>query len=116
LLEGKTQLLFVGFWWQRIVSFMKQSHPFNEVMKNFYFTVPLAIRPLVFGMTASPGGEDTVDNTYKSLQKLMDALDSKIIIPTDNADELKSFTNPVSVHMIVSLSQSSSSLDLNMLA
>jgi ERCC4-related helicase len=64
-------------------------------MKNWYFVVPIDERPVVFGMTASPGGDETVETTYIALQKLMDALDSIIIIPREHTEELKQYVHPV---------------------
>ncbi|KAI8994244.1 P-loop containing nucleoside triphosphate hydrolase protein [Trametes punicea] len=69
-------------------------HPYNMIMKNFYFTLPLRtsitdpqdrVRPMVLGLTASPIYGGNVDAAFRELEK---NLDSTIRSSRRNRDEL----------------------------
>ncbi|RKP26846.1 hypothetical protein SYNPS1DRAFT_27476 [Syncephalis pseudoplumigaleata] len=55
----------------------KEQHPYNEIMREFYWPTPPHRRPKIFAMTASP--LDSKDNVGTSAVALENALDARIV-------------------------------------
>ncbi|KAF8206369.1 hypothetical protein K438DRAFT_1578044 [Mycena galopus ATCC 62051] len=81
-----------------------ENHPYNEIMKNFYFSCPPRvldptgfqsrkgenIRPMVLGLTASPIYGGNVITAFRTIER---NLDSTICAPRRERAELEAFTH-----------------------
>ncbi|OBZ68881.1 Dicer-like protein 2 [Grifola frondosa] len=86
-------------------------HPYNMIMKNFYFNLPLRtgqedlqarVRPMILGLTASPIYGGNVDNSFYKLEK---NLDSIIRSSRVNRNELAQYVHrPVFKHVLYPMS------------
>lgn len=64
----------------------RKNNPYNQIMREFYHTLPSRYRPKVFGMTASPIWN--ISNPLQSLKDLEFNMLSKVIGVRQNLDEL----------------------------
>jgi ERCC4-related helicase len=60
-----------------------KNSPYNVIMRDFYFRIPPGLRPLVFGMTASPGARKGFIETLKTIGQLCLNMESRIVMPKD---------------------------------
>lgn len=60
-----------------------KNSPYNVIMRDYYFLLPKARRPLVFGMTASPGARKGFSETLKTIGQLCLNMESDIVMPKD---------------------------------
>ncbi|XP_022809816.1 uncharacterized protein LOC111346815, partial [Stylophora pistillata] len=51
---------------------------------QYYKKTPNRFKPVVLGLTASPGGELTVERTSETVEKLLENLDSVVTMPTES--------------------------------
>lgn len=64
----------------------RKNHPYNQILRDFYYTCDPDHRPRVFGMTASPVWHPR--NAYISLRTLEQNLHSKVLGVLENKTEL----------------------------
>ena len=66
-----------------------KSHPYNRLLHFEHRECPVDERPKLLGLTASPAGKATVEQTVNMLKELMSNVgDAKIEIVEENQDEL----------------------------
>ncbi|XP_046576933.1 dicer-like protein 1 [Haliotis rubra] len=70
-----------------------KNHPFNRLLEGYHRPCPPELRPKVLGLTASPAGRDSVENTVSMLQELFHNLGgaSIAIVQGDCVRELKRY-------------------------
>ncbi|KAH0578155.1 hypothetical protein H2248_004119 [Termitomyces sp. 'cryptogamus'] len=82
------------------------NHPYNRIMKEFYFTLPPHLssassgyqRPSILGLTASPIYGGNVEKAFKIIEE---NLDSTICTPRRHKDELEKYVHrPVFRHAL----------------
>jgi endoribonuclease Dicer len=64
----------------------RKNHPYNQILRDFYYTCEAQHRPKIFGMTASPVWNHK--NPGVSLQTLEYNLHAKVVGVLENKDEL----------------------------
>ncbi|XP_068758709.1 uncharacterized protein [Montipora capricornis] len=62
------------------------NHPYNKIMGQFYHNVPDRFKPLVLGLSASPAGELSTQQTLLKLQELLKNLECDISTPVISGD------------------------------
>jgi endoribonuclease Dicer len=65
---------------------------YNQLMRDFYWTMSPSTRPKVFGMTASPGACDDYYSTLEKIGQLCLNLSATIQMPLDSEEELRAFS------------------------
>ena len=58
-----------------------KKHPFNEIMKDHFFTKQPERRPQILGMSASPVTAETQEETHAKLLHLCKQMDSVVAMP-----------------------------------
>lgn len=69
-----------------------KNHPFNKLLQGYHKKVPIEQRPRLLGLTASPAGKSSVQETVYMLNDLMNNIGgAKIALVQENRYELKKF-------------------------
>ncbi|XP_013384681.1 uncharacterized protein LOC106154762 [Lingula anatina] len=67
-----------------------KSHPFNRLLEQFHRKLQLKHRPKILGLTASPAGRETVEDTEKMLKRLLENIgDGKLAAIMENDRSFK---------------------------
>lgn len=72
----------------------KGNHVFAQIMRKFYDPVSNRHKPLVLGLTASPAGASTIEETREQLDALLTTLRARCIMPTLSNDLAIHWNNP----------------------
>jgi ERCC4-related helicase len=73
----------------------KGNHVFAQIMRRFYDPLENRYKPLVLGLTASPAGASTIEDTREQLTTLLTTLRAHCIMPTLSNDLALHWNNPV---------------------
>eukprot|EP00937_MAST-01D_sp_MAST-1D-sp2_P007893 g7893.t1 len=65
------------------VHHLKKGHPYNQIMRDYFFTTDVELRPQVFGMSASPAVANSPGETYDALLKICKESACMIHMPVD---------------------------------
>ncbi|XP_063400411.1 uncharacterized protein LOC134685007 [Mytilus trossulus] len=75
-----------------------KNHPFNKLLQGYHRKCPKQTRPKLLGLTASPAGRDSVDETVRMLHQLMDNLGGALIaLVEENTYELKKYQSSAQI-------------------
>ena len=77
-----------------------KGHPFNQVLKDHFFTCTTEDQPHFLGLTASPGGEITEEDTRKRIVDLCLNTKAEVTTPQEHADELAAHVNHADVEFV----------------
>ena len=76
-------------------------HPFNQILKDFYWTLEEEEdKPHIVGLTASPGGEPSFENTQERVYTLCLNMNATIITPREHRAELDKFVHRPEMKLI----------------
>lgn len=82
----------------------KGNHVFAQIMRKYYEPLPDRYKPLVLGLTASPAGASTIEDTREQLTILLTTLRARCIMPTLSNDLVLHWNNPVTSYKCKPLS------------
>ena len=69
-----------------------KNHPFNQLLQEYHRKYPQNVRPKLLGLTASPAGRSTVQETVSMLHQLIYNLGGAMIaLVEENTYELKKY-------------------------
>ena len=82
----------------------KGNHVFAQIMRKFYDPLADRYKPLVLGLTASPAGASTIEDTREQLKTLLKTLQAHCIMPTLSNDLALHWNNPATSYEVKPLS------------
>ena len=88
------------------------NHVFAQIMKKFYDPLSTRYKPLVLGLTASPAGAITIEDTREQLESLLTTLKARCIMPTLSNDLAIHWNNPVTSYECKPLNSIQENLEL----
>lgn len=89
----------------------KGNHVFAKIMREFYDPLSDRYKPLVLGLTASPAGASTIEETREQLTTLLTTLRARCIMPTLSNDLALHWNNPVTSYECKPLSSTQANLE-----
>ena len=89
----------------------KGNHVFAQIMRKFYDPLNDRYKPLVLGLTASPAGAVTIEDTREQLTTLLNTLRARCIMPTLSNDLTLHWNNPVTSYECKPLSSNQERLE-----
>ncbi|KAH9518823.1 hypothetical protein Btru_006351 [Bulinus truncatus] len=76
-------------------------HPYFKLLDKYHNILPAISRPKILGLTASPAGKSSIQETYDMLQGLLKNLGgAKIAIVEEEDEELKSLQSTAEIHPV----------------
>lgn len=89
----------------------KGNHVFARIMRQFYAPLENKYKPLVLGLTASPAGAITIDETREQLTELLSTMQAQCIMPVLSNDLTLHWNNPVTSYVLRPLSLTQENLE-----